>query len=298
MVSSQSSGKKWGTGAKPPVGVAGVSPDYFLLFPLRNSCGSCQLCARRRDGGKLSRATNRLKKQEANRHLNTLFFIRHGENKANITKEFSYRTVDYPLTAKGILQAQQTAEYFADAELDEIYSSPLLRARQTAEIFAQPHSLLVTLVEEFRDLNVGDLEGQPPTAQSWDIFKQVLDSWLTGNPAAAFPGGENYFQLIARLQAGLVRVVAGKEGKSIAIVAHGSTPIFTLAALVPSIGLDILLRVETPNCSISVIDVGLIAGKLEAELREWASWDHLSGEAADLVSATPLNDAPPNEVED
>jgi broad specificity phosphatase PhoE len=45
--------------------------------------------------------------------MTTLYLVRHGENLANITKEFSYRAVDYPLTPKGILQAEQTAEYFA-----------------------------------------------------------------------------------------------------------------------------------------------------------------------------------------
>ena len=38
-----------------------------------------------------------------------LYLIRHGENLANLTKEFSYLKVDYPLTPKGRLQAEQTA---------------------------------------------------------------------------------------------------------------------------------------------------------------------------------------------
>ena len=42
--------------------------------------------------------------------MQRVFLIRHGENQANLTKEFSYRLVDYPLNAKGILQARQTAE--------------------------------------------------------------------------------------------------------------------------------------------------------------------------------------------
>ena len=41
--------------------------------------------------------------------INRIYLVRHGENRANLTKEFSYRLVDYPLTEKGILQAQQTA---------------------------------------------------------------------------------------------------------------------------------------------------------------------------------------------
>ena len=33
---------------------------------------------------------------------NRIYLVRHGENLANITKEFSHRRVDYPLTARGI----------------------------------------------------------------------------------------------------------------------------------------------------------------------------------------------------
>ena len=59
---------------------------------------------------------------------NTIYLVRHGENLANITKEFSHRLVDYSLTPKGIIQAEQTAAYFRDFHIDEIYSSPLKRA--------------------------------------------------------------------------------------------------------------------------------------------------------------------------
>jgi broad specificity phosphatase PhoE len=62
-----------------------------------------------------------------------LELIRHGENKANITREFSCKTVDYPLTEKGKIQAKQTAEALANLKMDKIVSSPLLRAKQTAE---------------------------------------------------------------------------------------------------------------------------------------------------------------------
>ncbi len=94
---------------------------------------------------------------------NTIYLVRHAENTANLTKEFSHRLVDYSLTPKGILQAQQTAEYFTDKNIDEIYSSPLKRARETADIIAQKLHLPVGVVEQFREVNVGSLEGRPPT---------------------------------------------------------------------------------------------------------------------------------------
>ncbi len=43
-----------------------------------------------------------------------IYLVRHGENVANLTKEFSHRKVDHSLTPKGRLQAKQTAAYFKD----------------------------------------------------------------------------------------------------------------------------------------------------------------------------------------
>ena len=57
-----------------------------------------------------------------------LYLIRHGENLANLTKEFSYRKVDYSLTPKGKLQAEQTARTLQDRGIAAVYSSPLRRA--------------------------------------------------------------------------------------------------------------------------------------------------------------------------
>ena len=80
----------------------------------------------------------------------TLFVVRHGENPANVNREFSYKLVDYSLNEKGIQQAEETAVYFLDKGIHEIYSSPLRRALETAEIIAAPLGLPVTVMEEFR----------------------------------------------------------------------------------------------------------------------------------------------------
>ncbi|MEL7644621.1 MAG: histidine phosphatase family protein, partial [bacterium] len=59
---------------------------------------------------------------------------RHGENHANLIKQLSSKLVDYPLTEKGILQAQQTGEALAGRGIKALFCSPLKRAKQTAEI--------------------------------------------------------------------------------------------------------------------------------------------------------------------
>ncbi|MCB0198167.1 MAG: histidine phosphatase family protein, partial [Anaerolineae bacterium] len=69
-------------------------------------------------------------------YTHNFYLVRHGENPANITKEFSYRDVDYSLTPKGVLQAQQTAAHFRNVPVDAVVASPLKRTRETAAIIA------------------------------------------------------------------------------------------------------------------------------------------------------------------
>ena len=49
-----------------------------------------------------------------------------------LQRSFSYKTVDYSLTEKGILQAEQTAAFLKNKKIDYIYSSPLKRAYENS----------------------------------------------------------------------------------------------------------------------------------------------------------------------
>ncbi len=220
--------------------------------------------------------------------MTQLYLVRHGENLANLTKEFSHRAVDYPLTAKGVLQAEQTARFLADKGISAIYSSPLRRAAETAQHLADLLGQPVIVSEAFRELNVGDLEGQPPTAEAWAAHNEVLRAWRRGELETAFPGGENFLQMWQRVSAGFQQVVQRHPDEAVAIFAHGGVFASSVKALCPNVDLSGVLRQENHNCSISEIDVALGAdGKLHGELVYWAACHHISGEAADFVSGLP-----------
>ncbi|HVG00520.1 MAG TPA: histidine phosphatase family protein [Chloroflexia bacterium] len=223
--------------------------------------------------------------------MNTLYLVRHGENRANITKEFSHTKVDYPLTEKGVLQARQTAEYFKDRHVDEIYSSPLKRALQTAEMIAATKGLPVTVIESLREVNSGSLEDTPPTEENWRIYLDTVQGWNEGRPEVALPGGENYYMLVDRIKQAIGEIVGDKDGKHIVVAGHGG--IFTAAIgwLCKNVEADELRSAHYHNCAISQIELERsIEGRLEGMLIGWAYCDHLSGPAADLVS--PIPDTP------
>jgi broad specificity phosphatase PhoE len=216
-----------------------------------------------------------------------LYLLRHAENRANITKEFSSRKVDYPLTSKGELQAQQTAQFFLAKEIDAIYASPLKRARQTAEIIAARLHLPVIVMENFREVDVGELEDGPPSAEKWEFHNALIMEWMNGHPERRFPGGENYCELWGRMRSGLQAILASWVQGNILVVAHGGIFSFTLLEYCPQVDRQWLFHHDNPNCSISEVMLEEKAGKLHGELVSWADASHLSGEAARLVSALP-----------
>lgn len=219
--------------------------------------------------------------------MNTIFLVRHGENPANISMEFASRKIDYSLNDKGREQARQTAEYLLHKRIDEIYASPLKRAQETAGIIAARLGLPVTVVEEFREIEVGDLEGLPVTPELWQQHDAIFMNWMMGRPDAAFPNGDSYHSLWGRMRRGLELVTVGKSGKRIVVVGHGGIFTATLPSLCPDADAATVLRQPNGNCSVTEVQVEMRGGKLHGELVDWARTTHLSGSAAQLVNGFP-----------
>lgn len=207
--------------------------------------------------------------------MNTIYLVRHGENPANLLRQFSHRLVDYSLTERGVRQAEQTALFFRDTTLDEVYASPLKRAIETAQIIAQPHRLPVNIIEEFREVNVGHMEADP-SPENWAIHDQIFDDWHGGKHDSGFPGGENYHTLLERMRNGLAHVLAGKTGKRIVIVSHAGIMMSSIAGICPECDLAGVRTNGLKNCAITELSAGLVAGSLHAELVRWGMCDHLS----------------------
>lgn len=218
--------------------------------------------------------------------MNTIYLVRHGENTANLTGEFSCKYVDYSLTPKGILQAEQTAAFFKDKHIDEIYTSPLKRARETAAIIAQELNLPVTVLEQFREVNVGSLELQPPTAENWELHNSIVFSWFAGQHELSFPDGENYLELLKRMRGGLLEVTRGKEGKNIVIVGHGGIFTFTIKDICTNVDIQELVHQGNHNCSVTTIELENQDENPAGLLKGWALCTHLSDDVLRVVPAS------------
>ena len=149
-----------------------------------------------------------------------IYLVRHGESEVNLTRTMSYKRVDLGLTARGEAQATSLAAWFAGRSIARIYSSPLQRGLQTAERIAATTGAPVTVSEALRELDVGSLEGRSDAA-AWEVHDAVLRSWWQGEPEAAFPDGEDYLAVHARISGFLDSLAQLHPSQDVVAVGHG-----------------------------------------------------------------------------
>jgi len=155
--------------------------------------------------------------------MTRVFWVRHGENVANLSRTFSHRVFDGELTDQGRDQALTLARSLAGSgvRFTEMWASPLRRARQTAEILGHRLDLgLAGDLDELREMNVGQLDGRND-ASAWAVYDEVLADWRHGNLDRRFPGGENGHELAARISSALHRLASASAGP-VLVVAHGA----------------------------------------------------------------------------
>lgn len=206
-----------------------------------------------------------------------LYLVRHGENPANLTREFSHRVVDYSLTPRGVRQARETATRFTSQRIDAIYASPLKRAVETADVIAERLHLPVSVDERLREVNVGVLETLPPTQETWARHDAIFARWLGGDLSACFPDGEDCYTLRERMRGSLAEMVTRWPGGRVIVVAHGGI----FAAALPELCVNYPVarepeRLHIPNCAITEVHMRRDGETLRGEIVGWAMCDHLS----------------------
>ena len=176
-------------------------------------------------------------------------WVRNGETLANVSGQFSNRKIDFDLTEKGVTQATQVAEFLARQNLGpgSVFASPLRRAVQTGEIIAGRLGRSVEILEDLREVDLGDLEGRSD-ADAMALYWDVLTSWRQGDRARAFPGGENHLSMAARIQAALDQVTRETSGGPSVIAAHAG---LLRAGFTHLLDDPFPMKITIPNCSVS-----------------------------------------------
>ncbi|WP_136079831.1 histidine phosphatase family protein [Pontiella desulfatans] len=152
--------------------------------------------------------------------MKTIYFIRHAQSEANL-KDILASRQDFPLTEKGLADAQAiAAEFAAIGKLDRIVCSPLTRAQQTAQPIAEAFGLEVETDERITEQELGVFAGMTYAEldERPDYMHDRTRRW-TWVPEG---GGESY-EMIARRLEPFFADLADFEGGHILFVTHAVT---------------------------------------------------------------------------
>jgi broad specificity phosphatase PhoE len=147
-----------------------------------------------------------------------LLLVRHGEVAAF---DRFYGHHDVGLSPAGVAQAEAVARALAGVTVHAVYSSDLARARAGAQLIADARGLIVQASAAFREMSLGVLEGrrrdEPHPHHPETLGKQYADM-----VDYAFPGGESFRDVAARLRPAVTALLAAHAAQTVALVAHNS----------------------------------------------------------------------------
>lgn len=182
-----------------------------------------------------------------------LILVRHGQTAANIDGLLVGRK-DVLLTDLGHRQAERAASRVQELKPEALVTSPLQRARQTAAPISALTNLLPKVEEDIAEFSFGDLEGWSER----DVFNAHphLRPLLRGeaHPDEMWPNGESGTTFLARVFAGLGRIVADHPDSRVVVVTHGGV-IGSFVARMASESATSFFPYLVGNCSISTFSV-------------------------------------------
>ncbi len=183
--------------------------------------------------------------------MRRLLLARHGQSVSNAIRRFQ-GAQDVALSPLGRRQAEALGQAVSRRAIAHVYVSPLERARHTAEIALAGLELPLTVVDDLRELSLGEWEGctvEEIRSQPGDPYAR----WVRDPVQCLPPGGEP----LADVQARVLRAVEGitaahPNGDDVLIVAHGGV-ISALLAHWLGLPLSSIWRIAVANGSLSEI---------------------------------------------
>lgn len=154
-----------------------------------------------------------------------MLLVRHGAtdwNKARLAQG----QADIPLNRKGRRQAREAAAALSTHDIDAVYASDLQRALDTARPIAAEHGVEVVTDPAFREIDQGDWEG----VHIDEIRRRWPELWGPARHVNRRPGGESPEEVTERALTGLRRVLEAHPSGTVAIVGHGGTIRWLVAA--------------------------------------------------------------------
>lgn len=150
----------------------------------------------------------------------TIYLIRHGETDYNRRGVVQGSGVDSDLNDMGRAQAQAFFQAYQHVPFDKIYISGLKRTYQTAEPFIElglPYEKLTGLNE----ISWGAMEGKAPGNVDNEYYRNLIETWSSGNSALTTDGGESPDQVATRQKEAMASILSHPEETTVLVAMHG-----------------------------------------------------------------------------
>ena len=183
--------------------------------------------------------------------MRRLLLARHGQSVSNAIRRFQ-GAQDVALSPLGMRQAEALGQAVSRRMIAHVYVSPFERARHTAEIALAGLGLPLTVVDDLRELSLGEWEGctvEEIRTRPGDPYAR----WVRDPVQCPPPGGEPLADVQARVLRAVERITAAHpNGDDVLIVSHGGV-ISALLAHCFGLPLSSIWRIAVANCSLSEI---------------------------------------------
>lgn len=180
-----------------------------------------------------------------------IYLIRHGK----ITTEHHERQyigqIDFPLSNEGIRQARALQSQFASQKLAAVFCSDLMRSVATAEIITEKLSIIPTIRNDLREINMGDWEGK--------TFREIAQLYPSEYEKRGkniinyhIPRGETFTECQSRVLAAFTELV-NTTADNILIVGHAGINRILLCHIL-GIPLDNLFRLKQDYGCVNILE--------------------------------------------
>jgi len=184
--------------------------------------------------------------------MKRLLLARHGQSVSNAVRRFQ-GAQDVALSPLGVRQAEALRRALGRRRIAHVYVSPLERARRTAEIALAGRDLPLTVVDDLRELSLGQWEGctveEIRTTGPGDPYAR----WVRDPVQCSPPGGEPLPEVQARVLRAMAEIAAAHpDGEDVLVISHGGV-ISALLAHWLGLPLSSIWRLTIANCSLSEV---------------------------------------------
>jgi len=157
----------------------------------------------------------------------TIYLVRHGQSETNVICMFAGHR-DVQLSEIGKKQAQGVKNFFADKDIDLVYTSDLVRCVQTVMPLIDEHNPQIITCPALREIYGGYWEGMC-YQDIENTYPEEHAIWKNEPNIAVCPGGESVDHMAQRVYLALEKIAEENLGKTLVVCTH-STPIRTLVA--------------------------------------------------------------------